>query len=191
MALQSMVTRKDVKGRVWGEKQRISIEEALKVCTINGAYASFEEEIKGSLTPGKLADFVLLDADPVRQEPEALQEIIRTYPELQDSVARRGHGGAAHVHQQDLQLGELARLFPGAHIVSLDRSAAMLAVARRRGVERLKGALDQRQQLPFVVAGVGQVMGDDELVRAVHGALHVVTDHRATALVQAARASAF
>ncbi|TNF86758.1 MAG: amidohydrolase [Gammaproteobacteria bacterium] len=81
MALQSMVTRKDVKGRVWGEKQRISIEEALQVCTINGAYASFEEERKGSLTPGKLADFVLLDADPVQQDPDALQEInvVATY----------------------------------------------------------------------------------------------------------------
>ena len=81
MALQSMVTRKDVKGRVWGEKQRISIEEALEVCTINGAYASFEEERKGSLTPGKLADFVLLDADPVQQDPDALQEInvVATY----------------------------------------------------------------------------------------------------------------
>ncbi len=81
MALQSMVTRQDLQGRVWGEKQRISIEEALEVCTINGAYASFEEEIKGSLSPGKLADFVLLDADPVEQDPEALQEInvVATY----------------------------------------------------------------------------------------------------------------
>lgn len=81
MALQSMVTRKDVQGRVWGERQRISIEEALTVCTINGAYASFEEHAKGSLTPGKLADFVLLDADPVTQDPEALQEIniVATY----------------------------------------------------------------------------------------------------------------
>lgn len=81
MALQSMVTRKDVKGRVWGEEQRISIEEALRICTINGAYASFEEGIKGSLTPGKLADFVLLDADPVKQDPEAMQEInvVATY----------------------------------------------------------------------------------------------------------------
>ena len=81
MALQSMVTRKDVQGRVWGERQRISIEEALTVCTVNGAYASFEEHQKGSLTPGKLADFVLLDADPVAQEPEALQEInvVATY----------------------------------------------------------------------------------------------------------------
>ena len=75
MALQSMVTRKDVQGRVWGPDQRITIEEALRICTVNGAYASFEEGSKGSLTPGKLADFVLLDGDPTATEPDALQEI--------------------------------------------------------------------------------------------------------------------
>ena len=81
MALQSMVTRKDVKGRVWGEKQRISIGEAMQICTLNGAYASFEEHRKGSLTPGKLADFVLLDDDPVQKDPDGLQEInvVATY----------------------------------------------------------------------------------------------------------------
>jgi predicted amidohydrolase YtcJ len=81
MALTSMVTRKDTQGRVWGPRQRIGIEEALRICTVNGAYASFEENIKGSLTPGKLADFVLLDADPVRTDPEALKDIgiVATY----------------------------------------------------------------------------------------------------------------
>lgn len=75
MALQSMVTRKDMQGRVWGPSQRISVEEALRVCTVNGAYASFEEDLKGSLTPGKLADFVLLEKDPAQVDPDALQEI--------------------------------------------------------------------------------------------------------------------
>ncbi|MEM6705847.1 MAG: amidohydrolase [Acidobacteriota bacterium] len=75
MALQSMVTRKDLDGRVWGENQRITIQEALRVCTLNGAYASFEEHDKGSLTPGKLADFVLLSEDPVTADPDRLQEI--------------------------------------------------------------------------------------------------------------------
>lgn len=64
MALQSMVTRKDRRGRVWGASQRISVTEALRVCTVHGAYASFEEDRKGSLTPGKLADFVILEKDP-------------------------------------------------------------------------------------------------------------------------------
>jgi predicted amidohydrolase YtcJ len=75
MAIQSMVTRKDVQGRVWGEKQRISVGEALRICTVNGAYASFEEDLKGSLTPGKLADFVLLDGDPAEVDPDAIKEI--------------------------------------------------------------------------------------------------------------------
>ncbi|HMB60147.1 MAG TPA: amidohydrolase [Xanthomonadales bacterium] len=64
MAIQSMVTRKDFKGRVWGPNQRISVSEALRICTVNGAYASMEENIKGSLAPGKLADLVILGADP-------------------------------------------------------------------------------------------------------------------------------
>jgi predicted amidohydrolase YtcJ len=64
MAIQSMVTRKDFKGRVWGPNQRITVSEAMKICTINGAYASMEEDIKGSIMPGKLADLVILAADP-------------------------------------------------------------------------------------------------------------------------------
>jgi predicted amidohydrolase YtcJ len=64
MAIQSMVTRKDFKGRVWGPNQRITVSEALKICSINGAYASMEEDIKGSIVAGKLADLVILAGDP-------------------------------------------------------------------------------------------------------------------------------
>ena len=64
MAIQSMVTRKDWQGRVWGPSQRISVSQAMKICTVNGAYASMEENIKGSITPGKLADLVILAEDP-------------------------------------------------------------------------------------------------------------------------------
>ena len=64
MALQSMVTRKDVRGRVWGPSQRISVTEAMRICTVHGAYASFEEGIKGTLSAGKLADIVILEKDP-------------------------------------------------------------------------------------------------------------------------------
>jgi hypothetical protein len=72
MALQSMVTRQDRAGRVWGPSQRITLDEALRVCTVHGAYASFEEGIKGTLTPGKLADCVLLEKDPHDVEAEQL-----------------------------------------------------------------------------------------------------------------------
>jgi predicted amidohydrolase YtcJ len=72
MALQSSVTRTDIKGNVWGANQRISVEEAVKIGTINGAYASFEENSKGSLEEGKLADLVVLGRDPFNEDPSTL-----------------------------------------------------------------------------------------------------------------------
>lgn len=69
MALQSMVTRTDSKGTLWGPRQRVTVEEALRVGTLNGAYASFEERLKGSIEPGKLADLVVLGRDPTREDP--------------------------------------------------------------------------------------------------------------------------
>ena len=81
MALQSMVTRKDVRGRVWGPSQRISVTEALRICTVHGAYASFEENIKGSLQAGKLADIVILGDDPHDVDPDGIVDIsiVRTF----------------------------------------------------------------------------------------------------------------
>lgn len=75
MALQSMVTRKDVHGRVWGGSQRITVQEALQVCTVNGAYSSFEEDSKGSIIRGKLADLVILDKSPFEVDPDNLKKI--------------------------------------------------------------------------------------------------------------------
>jgi len=80
MAIQSMVTRKDFRGRVWGPSQRISVTEAMRICTVHGAYASFEENVKGTLLPGKLADLVILENDPHDVDPDAIKDIriIRT-----------------------------------------------------------------------------------------------------------------
>jgi predicted amidohydrolase YtcJ len=80
MALQSMVTRKDFDGRVWGPNQRITLDQALKICTMNGAFASFEENIKGSITAGKLADFVILADNPNDVDADTIKniEIVRT-----------------------------------------------------------------------------------------------------------------
>jgi predicted amidohydrolase YtcJ len=75
MAIQSLVTRKDFAGRVWGENQRVTVDQALKICTINGAHASFEENIKGSIKAGKLADFVILAEDPHDVDPDTIKEI--------------------------------------------------------------------------------------------------------------------
>ena len=75
MALQSMVTRKDMRGRVWGPSQRISVTEALRICTVHGAFASFEENIKGTLVASKLADFVMLEKDPHAVDPDTIKDI--------------------------------------------------------------------------------------------------------------------
>jgi len=80
MALQSLVTRKDFSGNVWGPRQRISLDEALLVCTLNGAYASHEEGVKGSITAGKYADFVVLAKDPHDVDPDDIKniQVVRT-----------------------------------------------------------------------------------------------------------------
>ena len=75
MAIQSMVTRKDYKGRVWGPNQKVTVDHALTIATINGAYASSEEHLKGSITAGKLADFVLLEKDPHDVPPNEIMNI--------------------------------------------------------------------------------------------------------------------
>jgi len=80
MAIQGMVTRTGWDGKTWGANQRISVEEALRVNTINGAYNSHEEAIKGSITPGKLADFVVLSDDLFAVDKEKIKDlqIVRT-----------------------------------------------------------------------------------------------------------------
>jgi len=80
MGIQGMVTRTGWNGETWGANQRISVDEALRINTINGAYNSHEEAIKGSIAPGKLADFVVLADDPHTVDQEKIKdiEIVRT-----------------------------------------------------------------------------------------------------------------
>ncbi len=80
MGMQGMVTRTGWNGETWGANQRITAAEALRVNTLNGAHASREEAIKGSITPGKLADFVLLADDPLTVAPDRIKdiEVVRT-----------------------------------------------------------------------------------------------------------------
>jgi predicted amidohydrolase YtcJ len=72
LALQSCATRTGYDGAPVGERQRISVEEALRVYTIGSATATGEDRIKGTLAPGRLADFVELDADPRTVDPATL-----------------------------------------------------------------------------------------------------------------------
>jgi predicted amidohydrolase YtcJ len=81
LRIQSLVTRRSRRGKVYGPSQRLSVEQALHAYTMGGAYASFEEDEKGSITPGKLADFVILSHDPRAVLPESLSTIVveKTY----------------------------------------------------------------------------------------------------------------
>jgi predicted amidohydrolase YtcJ len=75
MAIQAMVTRTGWNGETWGANQKITVDEALRVNTLNGAWDTFEETIKGSITPGKLADFVVLEDDPHTVDPSKIKDI--------------------------------------------------------------------------------------------------------------------
>jgi len=80
MGIQGMVTRTGWDGTTWGANQRITVDEALRVNTLHGAHASREESLKGSVTAGKLADFVLLADDPHTVPAERIKDvpIVRT-----------------------------------------------------------------------------------------------------------------
>ena len=75
MGMQGMVTRTGWNGETWGANQRVSVAEALKINTLNGAYAAHEEKIKGSISPGKFADYVVLASDPHTVDPETIKDI--------------------------------------------------------------------------------------------------------------------
>ncbi len=75
MGIQGMVTRKGWDGKTWGANQRISVSEAIAVNTYNGAWASGEETIKGSISAGKLADYVVLADDPHTVDVEKIKDI--------------------------------------------------------------------------------------------------------------------
>ncbi len=75
MGIQGMVTRTGWNGETWGANQRVSVDEALRINTLNGAYASGEEAIKGSIAAGKLADFVVLADDLHTVDPAKIKDI--------------------------------------------------------------------------------------------------------------------
>ena len=75
--IQCAVTRTTVKDHVgpYLPEQALDIKQALDSFTAEGAYASFEENVKGRIAPGMLADFVILNKDLVHTEPEKIKDI--------------------------------------------------------------------------------------------------------------------
>src|SRR5262249_23586595 len=73
--IYAAVTRRTIDGKNpggWIPKQRVTVEEALRAYTRDAAYASYEDAHTGSLTPGRLADFVMIDRDITRIPPEEI-----------------------------------------------------------------------------------------------------------------------
>ncbi len=81
VGIYAAVTRKGMSGRVFGADEAISMEEAIQGYTIKGAYLGFNEDIKGSLEPGKLADMIVLSEDILTVDVEQIMniEIEQTY----------------------------------------------------------------------------------------------------------------
>ena len=100
LRIQDMVTRKGQNGKVYGGNQRVTVEKAIKVWTLDGAYATFEEGIKGSISAGKLADFAVLRKDPRKVAPDTIKDIVvdatyvggeRVWQAPAGALARRTH----------------------------------------------------------------------------------------------------
>ncbi len=75
LRIHDLVNRTSAEGKLYGPKQRCTVDQALRAFTMGSAYAEFAEGHKGSIAPGKLADFVVLDQDPYRVDPKALKDI--------------------------------------------------------------------------------------------------------------------
>ena len=77
--VQTMVTRRDILGRPVNPAEAVPLEDALRAYTANGAYASFEEGIKGALKPGLLGDVTVFSAELESVDPDGLADIPVAY----------------------------------------------------------------------------------------------------------------
>jgi predicted amidohydrolase YtcJ len=75
LRIHDMVNRTSAQGRTYGPKQRCTVEQALEAFTLGSAYAEFGEKRKGSIEVGKLADFVVLAADPAKVDSRSIKDI--------------------------------------------------------------------------------------------------------------------
>jgi predicted amidohydrolase YtcJ len=75
VGIYAAVTRKGMSGEVYGADEAITVMEALRGYTIGGAFLSFEEGLKGSIEPGKLADLIVLDKDILTIDPDHIMDV--------------------------------------------------------------------------------------------------------------------
>jgi predicted amidohydrolase YtcJ len=75
MAIQGMVTRKGFNGETWGASQKITVDQAIQAGTRNVAYLTFEEKLKGTISAGKLADYVVFADDMHTIDPDKIKDV--------------------------------------------------------------------------------------------------------------------
>ncbi|HEX3186076.1 MAG TPA: amidohydrolase [Pyrinomonadaceae bacterium] len=78
LTIYAAVTRRTLDGRNskgWVPEQKISVEETVRAYTMGSAYAEFQENVKGSITPGKLADLVILSRDIFKIDPKEIEKV--------------------------------------------------------------------------------------------------------------------
>jgi predicted amidohydrolase YtcJ len=75
LRIHDMVNRTSAAGKLYGPKQRCTVDQSLRAFTLGGAYAEFAEDRKGSIETGKLADFVVLDHDPRKSDSKTIKDI--------------------------------------------------------------------------------------------------------------------
>ena len=78
LGLYAAVTRKTLSGQPeggWFPQEKITIEEAIQAYTLNTAYAAFEESIKGSITVGKLADYLIVSDNLLTMDPDNIKDV--------------------------------------------------------------------------------------------------------------------
>jgi predicted amidohydrolase YtcJ len=86
VGLYAATTRKGMSGKVYGPDEAITIEEALRGYTLTSAFLNFDEDIKGSLEPGKYADMIVLPADILTVSEEELMALDVTQTYLQGEL---------------------------------------------------------------------------------------------------------
>ena len=70
-----MVNRRTYSGDLLEPEEKVSIAEAIRIYTWNSAYSEFQEQVKGSIEVGKLADLVVLEKDPLTAPEDELKDI--------------------------------------------------------------------------------------------------------------------
>jgi predicted amidohydrolase YtcJ len=78
LTIYAAATRRTLDGKNpngWIPEQKITVEEAIRAYTVGSAYAEFAEQVKGTITPGKLADVVVLSRDIFKIDPKEIEKV--------------------------------------------------------------------------------------------------------------------